>query len=325
MELRGALASLRQDDIEWERGQIALARTLGAWRKEPAVAPVLAAMKRFGGGAPLDRCKPLAQLFEGPAARAQAFTGGLVAAGLAALDGHPLGQLPLRHGLRDAAPLLVLAEAGGATLALAAYDGAPLAALPRPRTARFRPVETWTRVLAGDGRADHVVRCEGQAKSAPLEVRRVTLAAGMVQYSFGLREMIEVRRVDGAMVALRLERQLDDPEPVREYALSDGSLVHQASARRDDSRDELVVALLGRMKRIDAVPQMARVALGGGGDALRWQALREVIALDALAGVELLAQVADDPEDSLNAQAGSLLAALLKSRPDLAGAATWPG
>jgi hypothetical protein len=324
MELRGALASLRQNDIEWERGQHALARALGAWRVEPVVAPVLAAMKRFGAGVPLDRCNALAQLFEGPAARAQAFADSLVAAGLAALDGHPLGQLPLRHGDRDAAPLLVLAETGGATLALAAYDGVPLAALPRPRTARFRPAETWSRVLAGTGAADHVQRGEGQAEGAPLETRRVILSPGTTHYCFGPREMVDMRQVDGAMVALRLERRLDEHGPVREYALADGALVHQASARRDESRDELVVALLGRMERIDAVPQMARVALGGGGDALRWQALREVIALDVLAGVELLAQVAADPEDSLAAQARSLLTALIEARPDLGGAASWP-
>lgn len=324
MELRGALAGLRQDDIEWERGQHALARTLGAWRAEPAVAPVFAALKRFGDGAPLDRCKALAALFGGPDARAQAFAGSLVAAGLAALDGHPLGQLPLRHGSRDAAPLLVLAEAGGATLSLVAYDGTPLAALPRPRTVRFRPVERWGRVLAGSGQVDHVLRPPDHAEGAPLEVRRLTLAAGAVYHSYCPREMLEVRHVEGAMVALRLERALDDHEPVREYALSDGALVHRASARRDDSRNELVVALLGRMERIDAVPQIARVALGGGGDALRWQALREVIALDPLAGVELLAQVAADPEDPLNAQAASLHAALLTARPDLAGAASWP-
>ncbi|HUD29420.1 MAG TPA: hypothetical protein VMQ93_11155 [Novosphingobium sp.] len=324
MELRGALVGLRQNDIEWERGQRALARALAAWRAEPVVGPVLRAMQRFGDGAPLDRCAALAQLFDGPAARGHAFADSLVAAGIAALDGHPLGQLPLLHGSRDAAPMLVLAQSGGATLALAGYDGTVLAALPRPLTARFRPVETWKRVLAGTGQADHVLRGDRQG-GVPLEVRRATLVAGEVFHCFGPRETREVRQVDGAMVVLSLERELDGAGPVRELAREDGALVHQASARPQDSRDELAMALLGRMKRIDAVPQMARLALGGGGDAMRWQALREVIALDVLAGVELLAQIAADPEDSLAAQAAALLPALLRSRPELRGAATWPG
>jgi hypothetical protein len=323
MELRGPLASLRHDAIEWELGQHALARTLAAWRAEPGVAPVLTAMQRFGAGAPLERCTPLALLFQPDGPRAGAFVDSLVAAGLAALDGHPLGQLPLHHGSRDAAPMLVIARAGTATLALAAYDGAALDALPAPLTARFRPCETWKRVLSGSGVADRVLRADGD--DAPLRPGTLWLRAGQVHHGFGPRESLDVRRVDGTMAVLRLERQLDDHGPVREYCLANGTLAHQAGARRHDSRDELVVALLGAMERIDAVPRMAQVALGGGGETLRWETLREVTALDALAGVELLAQVAADPEDSLRAPAAALLETLLAARPDLQDTATWPG
>jgi hypothetical protein len=326
MELRGPLANLRRDDIEWARGQHALTRTLSAWRAEPIVAPVLAAMKRFGSGLPLERCPALALLFEPANGRADTFVYSLVAAGLAALDGHPLGQLPLRHGSHDAAPMLVLAQAGSATLALAAYDAAALTALPAPRTARFRPCETWERVLAGSGKADRVLRDE----DAPGGLRRdrLALAAGDVHYCYRPREALQVRRVVSTMAVLRLERRLEAHEPVREFALADGALVHQASAHKEDSRGELVLALLGRMGRIDAVPQMARLALGGidgGSDALRWRALREVLALDAVAGIELLALVAADPEDSLQCTAAALLASLLAARPGLREMAAWRG
>ncbi len=322
MELRGPLASLRQNDSEWERGQHALSRALSAWRAEPAVAPVLSAMKRFGAGAPLEKCRALALLFQAPGGRAGAFTDSLVEAGLAALDGHPLGQLPLLHGTRDAAPMLVLARSGTATLALAAYDDASLAMLPAPRTARFRPFETWKRVLAGAGRQDHVVLVEDDGAGARLDMREVALNAGEVCHHHGLREAVEVRRVAGAMAVLRLERQLEEDAPVREFRLADGALVHQASARKDDSRGELMLSLLGRMERIDAVPQMARVALGDGSDALRWQALCEVLALDAAAGMELLAQVAADPQNTLSTQAGGLLA---KLRATVGEAQSCPG
>lgn len=321
MELRGPLASLRQDHIEWERGQQALSRALAAWRAEPVVAPVLAAMKRFGAGAALERCGALALLFDPASGRALAFSRSLVDAGLAALDGNPLGQLPLSHGSRDAAPLLVLAQSGSARLTLSAYDGAALALLPAARTARFRPVENWAMVLVGSCKGDRALRDDEGGLSTEL----CAFTAGDLHYRHGPNEAVEVRSVDGSMAVLQLERQLDEHEPVREYALADGALVHQASASKDDSRAELAMALLGRMNRIDAVPQMARAALGGGGDAMRWQALREVIVLDALAGMELLAQVAADPEDSLGVQAGALLEQLLASRPDLQGGAAWPG
>jgi len=325
MELRGPLASLRHDDIEWKRGQQGLVKSLAAWRAEPVAAPVFAAMKRFGGGAALERCRALADLFAPPGERAEHFVASLIDAGIAALDGYPLGQLPLRHGSRDAAPMLVLAQSGDATLALAAHDGGVLAMLPPARTARFRPVETWVRVLSGSGVAERVLLGEADGVPAAIGAEQIALGAGDVRYHHGPHEAFEVVGASGAMIVLRLERQLEECGLVREYAMPGGVLVHQAGARPDDSRDELIVALLGGMGRIDAVPQMARVVLGDGSDALRWQALREVTALDGAAGLELLAQIAADPEDTLAAQAGAALAALLASRPDLEGAGTWPG
>lgn len=317
MELRGALAGLRRDDLEWRRGQLAMAKALSAWRREPAAAPVLAAMKRFGAGAALASCGPLAELFTQGTARAPEFADSLVVAALAALDGNPLGQLPLPHGASDAVPTLVLARDDDATLAIVAYDGAVLAMLPPPGTARFRPVESWNCVLRGCGAADVVRWREGCLP----EIQRIALGQGQVHYRRGDATAVEVRRADGALVVLRLERALRDAEPVREVRLADGALLHRASARRADSRDELIVSLLGRMERMDAIPGLAALALGEGGEALRWRALCEVIVLDAVAGVELLQQVAADGQDPLAAQAAQLCETLFASRPELREAA----
>lgn len=313
MEMRGALAGLRHDDLEWRRGQLAMAKALSAWRREPAAAPVLAEMKRFGAGAALSSCGPLADMFTQGSVRALHFAESMVVAALAALDGNPLGQLPLAHGASDVVPTLVLARNAEATLAISAYEGAALAMLPPPATARFRPVESWTCVLRGSGMADSIRWREGR----PPDVQRIALGEGQVQYRRADTVAVEVRRVEGVLVTLRLERALRDAQPVREVSITDGAVVHRASARRSDSREELIVSLLGRMERTDAVPRLAAVALGSGGEALRWRALCEVLALDAAVGVELLEEMVADPANTLAPEAGRLRDALFASRPEL--------
>ena len=58
--------------------------------------------------------------------------------------------------------------------------------------------------------------------------------------------------VDSSLVGLRLERLLDVLLPVSEHSLEDGAVLRQASARREDSRKELVETLLQQMRRGEA-------------------------------------------------------------------------
>lgn len=328
MPMQGALPSARQNEENWQRGQAALAERLAAWRALPEVAPVLEAMKPFGEGAALDLCPPLADLFTADGGHAHRFAERFVAAGLDCLRDNPLGQIPLSHGRRDAAPVLLLADSARASLALAAYEGAALDALPAPKTARFAPQETWIYVLAGTGTADLVLRRDGQGAREVLQTGSVDLQPGTAFYRYGPREAFQMRSVRGSLVLLRLQRQFADPEPAREYSLPDGALVHQSAAHPHDTRLELATALLARMGRKDAVGPMAAIALAqsdkGASQSLRWQALREVLTLDTAAGLDLLARLSSDPDDPLAHPVASLHASLLESWPDLAKAASWP-
>jgi hypothetical protein len=72
------------------------------------------------------------------------------------------------------------------------------------------------------------------------------------------------------------------------------------------------------MGRSDAAPLAAEIAEGKGGDALRWQALRECIALDTLTGVRALHTLAANPADSLSGPAEALRAQLVSAYPQLA-------
>jgi hypothetical protein len=318
-----ALRAIREDDAGWSAGQKGLAAIIGLWRARPEVTPALAELERFGTGDPIESCPALAALFDGASSAAGEFASGLVEAGIAGLSAHPLGQLPLRHGVTQAAHTLLLAHWGSATLALVAFDGEALASLPAPASALFSPIETWSHVLAGSGTAGHVFCREPQGERAELQAAALPLQPGTVLYRNGRHESLEVWRARGTLVKLRLQRFLGGSEPAREYALADGALLHQAAARPEDSRCELAMAVLARMGRRDAVPAMSRIALGPGHEALRWQALRELLTLDTRAGMVLLAHFAACDDDPLSVPARELHASLLVAWPELEEVARW--
>ena len=116
---------------------------------------------------------------------------------------------------------------------------------------------------------------------------------------------------------LRLARADDDQPETRQYALSDGRLLHRASGSRDESRREMAMALLGRMGRTDAAPLLAELSLEGSAH-IRWQSLRETLALDSRAGFDALSRIAADPADALCAPAAALRTRLIETYPQFA-------
>jgi hypothetical protein len=133
----------------------------------------------------------------------------------------------------------------------------------------------------------------------------------------GYKETKIVDHIAAPLTLLRLSRQAEAPLPSLEYRIADGVLLHRAAGDCRESRIELTLALLGRMERRDAVPGMLALTRTGS-DSLRWQALRECLALDSGGGFGALAAVADDPTDPLQAPAASLLADLRARHPQLA-------
>jgi hypothetical protein len=131
------------------------------------------------------------------------------------------------------------------------------------------------------------------------------------------REAMLLDRVQTRLVSLRLRRVPEVGPPMRQYALKDGTLLRQASSDSGESRREMMLALLGRMGRVDAAPEMAALTTEGS-DHLRWQALRECIALDSGTGFAALCNIARNPADELAAPAGALRARLLEAYPALA-------
>jgi hypothetical protein len=79
----------------------------------------------------------------------------------------------------------------------------------------------------------------------------------------------------------------------------------------------MMLALLGRMKCSEAAPLMAEIGIEQGADSLRWEALREALALDTAMGFAALCRVARSPLDPLAAPAGALRGQLIETHPQL--------
>lgn len=323
MQIRPELEALRRDDTPQRQAQARLGSVLAQWRAGPA-ALLDNELGQFGEGAELDDLPLLSALFEPGETAAEEFIAELVARFAAALGRDPLGQVPLRHYTDDLVTSLMLARGPRATLALQAIDGAGLARRAAPLSVSFPPSETVERVLAGSARADLVRVIGTRPGAADLVTAEVALAPGTAQRRDGSREALVLREVAGSLVTLKLQRRTAQGVVTREYRLADGALVHQAAGSPRDSRLELTAALLGRMGRTDAAPLLGAMAEENASPALRWQALRECLALDTATGFAALTTLARRSDDPLCGPAGALRAQLIETYPQLAGATRCP-
>lgn len=315
MRIDPALRALRSDDAPQREAQAQMARAAERWRECSGRRELGEAMRAYGAGEPLGRCGPLFSLFtqDGQALR---LVTDFVAHFLTVLSDAPLGQIPSRYAQTGSVSTLLLARQGRAMLSLVTFDGATLAIRPPAQSVTFADGERHEAILAGAGEArmiHHVPTRPGFA------VTPMRLASGN-RFSLDTGgESLLVDSVEGRLVTLRLLRTPERPGPTREYSLASGELVHQAAGDVRDSCRELMVALLGRMGRADAAPGMAELARDPTEpDHLRWQALREALALDTATGFAALCTIARDADDGLVAAAGAMRAQLIELHPVLA-------
>ncbi|MCX7864920.1 MAG: hypothetical protein N2423_07805, partial [Novosphingobium sp.] len=200
---------------------------------------------------------------------------------------------------------------------LIAVDGEGFVARPAPVTVDFSPSEIWEHVLAGRGVAQLVERSGPLEGPALLDRRDIALQPGNVVCRSPCVQTMLLRGVESCLVTLRLQRRLPKAGPTREYRLADGVLVHQAAGDVRDSRIEMMMALLGRMQRSDAAPLFSAIAREEGSMALRWQALRECLALDTRTGFAALTAIARSLDDELAPMAGALRSQLIETYPQL--------
>jgi len=318
MEIRQEIRALRDDPVPQRAAQKAIERAASNWRARNDVAEVLADLDAFANCRSLAECSALSRLFDEEIPAADQLVDGLVTEAVTALRGAPLGHLPFRHHVDEMVSVLLLAQAGNVTMSLVAIDGQAIAHMPDPEGASFSPSELWERFISGTGHARLVENRTPGSDRAELRVRDIALGPGKVVCRDADRQALQVTRVDGRLVSLRLQRRRRNAGVAREYAFTDGSLVRQAAGNPRDSRIEMMMALVGRMNRVDAAPMLARIACDDTSDSLRWQALRECLALDTATGFAALCEVAARGGDPLGTAASALRARLVASYPQLA-------
>ncbi|MBX7526290.1 hypothetical protein [Qipengyuania vesicularis] len=317
MRIDPQFAALQSNPALQRKAQAALEAARNGWLDSEAKA-IVDDLKLYGSGAGLDACPALGELYRNADA-AIALVEALVGPMIEALSCHPHGHVPLRHQRSVGLTILQLAQKGRATLSLLAYD----AMEQSPTSACFSGGDRHEIVLAGAADMRLLNLMEVREGRAAIDCERRRLVAGESISTEGFSQTRVVERVHGRMVLLRLARSDEQPCDSLQYALGDGRLIHRASGSRDESRSEMAMALLGRMGRSDAAPLLAELA-NEGSRHIRWQALRECLALDSLEGFRALSGIAADAEDELASPAGALRAQLLETYPELSHLETAP-
>ncbi|RJY07989.1 hypothetical protein [Aurantiacibacter aquimixticola] len=312
MDVHPFIAALRSDRAPQRQAQAAMDAARLAWREEPGASEAMEDLRRYGAGAPIEACATLESIFTA-GDEASRLMGLLSEHFCAAIVANPIGHPPFRNGFDGNAASILLARSGRAQLMIQSRDPGRFDIA----TYAFSDAVRYDAVLAGKATARLVHASQLTGRALRFSTQKLDLAGGG-RFAVDLAtEALVVDEVERRLVTLRLLREDAEPQPSRVHDADTGALLHRSAARIASSRREAIVALLGRMGRADAAPQMAQIALGGEDSSLRWQALRECIALDTSCGFTALTTIARRGDDPLCANAGALRAQLLETHPEL--------
>ncbi|MGB3795632.1 MAG: hypothetical protein WA957_04935 [Alteraurantiacibacter sp.] len=312
MQVHPDIAALRSDRAPQRQAQIGMQDARDGWSAEPGVAQMQEELKAYGRGAPLEACPVLESVFT-RAGEAERLMDLLASHYCRAIAANPIGHPQFRNGFDGASTSILLAQTGRAQVMLQARE--PGAG--KTESYNFCDATRFDSVLAGEAHARIVRNAAPQRDRAQLNDEKLVLRPGNRLALDLNHEALVIDKAEKRTVILRLMRTSEDPRPAREYDAVDGRLIHQSSGKIATSRREAIVALLGRMGREDAAPVIAQIACDEGDLSLRWQAVREALALDTEAGFRALVTIARRAEDPLAQQAGALRATLLETYPQL--------
>jgi hypothetical protein len=306
MQVHPDVARLRGDHAP----QPACHAVLTAWRALPEVENAQAQLAQLAAGARIDDLPALARLLRDHVA-ACAFVAGFVAPMVRAQQAEPLAHLPLGHATAPGMARLRLIDAGRACLTLTAL--APRADRASP-SALFEDGAMHEVVVAGRGKAlTH--RLQGGAVTS----EAITLAPGARLTRAGPDSARQITEITQPLLLLQVSCAAEHPGPSREIAIDDGRLIMTISGCKRTSQQMMALGVIGALGHCAGIATMAALARDAARPRdLRWEALRQVMALDAPRGLTVLAALADDRDDVLAAPAVALQQHLRTARSDLA-------
>lgn len=313
MQVHADIAALRSDRAPQREAQTAMLAAGKAWAMEPGAAEMQRELEAYGKGVPLEACPVLEAMFSG-SGEAERLMGLMSHHYCRAMRENPIGHPPFRQGFDGVATSILLARSGRAQLMIQAREPGQM----DNSGYVYCDATRLDAVLGGHADA-RIVRIDASDhKAAGFAEETLQLSSGD-RLSFDLSsEALVIDAVQTRFVVLRLLRVAAEPQPGREYDAQTGRLLHQSAGRIGTSRREAIIALLGRMERADALPEIEKIARTGDDLSLRWQAVREALALDTASGFATLCTIARQEDDPLAEQAGALRAQLLEAYPALA-------
>lgn len=283
---------------------------LAAWRSLPDVAAVSAALARFDAGEAAADLPPLARITTDHAA-ARGFVDAFIGPLMAAIRAEPLAQLPIGHSTAPGLARLRMASHGRSALTLVALARR---AQTQPPSVLFEDCAMHEIVISGQASALLHRRTGARINSAP-----ISLFPGTATTRSGLHEARQITAITRPLLLLQLTRETAHPAPSQEIALADGTVIKTISGCKVTGQNIMALGVLGALAHRPALAEMERLALDGAAMCdLRWEALRQCLALDARRGLALLAVLTARVEDLLSPPAAALQHQLATARPDLA-------
>jgi len=306
MQIHPVIGRLRSDPAPQPCTDAALA----AWRRLPDVAAIAAALARFDAGAPLVDLPPLARITADHAA-ARGFVDSFVGPLMAAIRAEPLAQLPVGHAIAPGRARLRLASHGRSALTLVTLARRAPA---QPLSVLFEHCTVHEIVVAGRARALLHRRSGARLSSAA-----ITLTPGTALTLSGPHETRQITAITRPLMVLQLTREAAAPAPSQEIALAGGTVIKSISGCKATGQQIMALGVLGALAHRPALAEMERIARNRAGlRDLRWEALRQCLALDSERGLVVLAEVAARGDDPLCQPAAALQRQLLIARPELA-------
>ena len=311
MQVHPEIAALRSDRFAQRCIQARMQAALSGWKRSEQVAQLAEDLAQYGAGAEISRCPSLAPIVSAHG-DALALVNGWQAAMLGALNCEPLGEIPHIYRYSPGLSRMQLLASGRAALSVMAYERREAPAPAIPATALFVDGESYEVVLAGSASGTLHELDAGAAHPA-------TVTSEPVHWTAGDRIILrngecarQVTQVEGCMVVLQLTRTPPKPRPTREFRLSDGALLRRASGDKAASQRLMALAVLGAMEHAPARQAMSARALDRSEDSdVRWEAVRQALALDTAEGMGLLADIEARTGDPLQCAAADLHEQLL--------------
>ncbi len=281
------------------------------WLQELEVRTIIEELTAYSRGTLLADCPRLLEVVSDHGA-ARGFVDRLCDVMMAATRERWLCEVPFRFKTSRGLSTMQLIDAGTAKLSITAYE--PMPDMKAPRTVLFADFDAHEIVISGEASGVmHRLHGVGTLQSAAQHWK-----AGDVIETAARVEARQVIAVNQSLLVLQLTREPAAPQPTVQVSLADGAVIRTASGDKSASQALMAISVLGALGARSALNVMGDTALNTDEDRdVRWEAVRQMLALDGRIGLGLLADLERRPGDALATPAQALKAQLLAYQPQL--------